>query len=704
MLMGGQPDGMAMSPDGALLAIALRDTGRVALFNVGVGGSLTTVSGWPAVVSGIDSSGPLAFLPQRHADGNWTLVAGESPLGSPASITLVAARSGGPLTRGSLDLGATGGTQAIAVTNGGDRLVITLPGADAVAVLNGALSGTLSQAPGSPASVLRNPAQPADQPAGLALGPNGRIVHVTCRTTSNVVSFLLAADGQPSLVDAPPEPTGLPGMFLSLGIVYAPADDPDGDGIDSVRDNCPTTANPGQEDSNLDRFGDACQPAVRIGAVASDALDDPASSPSPIPVLTAGIAAADPDGQPLAGQVVVAGRDTLSVTLLEAIALRPNGAGESVDCSRGLALEARPAGEGIAYAGTSASGPALLDQDSFLDCNDGIQDFELAIGGCSDPNLFYAEAVGFPGSTPFNVCVRMRSDPARKFGVRVDSVTDTSADVVAEVDAARITATYSGTNPPVRVPLAPLGAPPSDPEGSPQVASMSADDGITTAAIGRADFAWRGEDSLLLGRIPVVLGTGERVVDCSSSGETPVSLDARSFTSISGPTVTYTWLKNQTTLATGELVAVLVTSGTHSMVLEVRDSGALVESWPFQLTVRDTAPPSLTPVATPATLTPADGTMRTVNVTIAASDACSSSLTVTLISAVSSEPDDAPGNCDGRTTGDIQGATIGTDDRQILLRAERCSSGSGRTYTLTYRATDGAGNSTTASTTVRVPL
>ena len=59
---------------------------------------------------------------------------------------------------------------------------------------------------------------------------------------------------------------------------------------------------------------------------------------------------------------------------------------------------------------------------------------------------------------------------------------------------------------------------------------------------------------------------------------------------------------------------------------------------------------------------------------------------------------------DGDTPNDIQGAALGTDDRSFQLRAERSAKGTGRIYTVTYRATDASGNGKTASATVTVPL
>jgi hypothetical protein len=71
---------------------------------------------------------------------------------------------------------------------------------------------------------------------------------------------------------------------------------------------------------------------------------------------------------------------------------------------------------------------------------------------------------------------------------------------------------------------------------------------------------------------------------------------------------------------------------------------------------------------------------------------------VTRVSATSNEPDDAPGDADGNTTDDIDPVDLDT----LRLRAERSEDGTGRVYTLTYRATDACGNRTTKSVTVTV--
>lgn len=116
----------------------------------------------------------------------------------------------------------------------------------------------------------------------------------------------------------------------------------------------------------------------------------------------------------------------------------------------------------------------------------------------------------------------------------------------------------------------------------------------------------------------------------------------------------------------------------------------------------DREPPALTVTASPTTLWPPNHRLVDVSVLTDAEDA-SGIASVILVSATSSELDDAPGDCDGATAEDIQGATLGSDDTLVSVRAERACDGPGRTYTLTYRATDRAGNSTESSTTIFIP-
>ena len=111
------------------------------------------------------------------------------------------------------------------------------------------------------------------------------------------------------------------------------------------------------------------------------------------------------------------------------------------------------------------------------------------------------------------------------------------------------------------------------------------------------------------------------------------------------------------------------------------------------------APSFDTLIADPDELWPPDHKYRDVEVTLSVSDNADPNPTVTLLSVTSSEPDDAVGNGDGRTVNDI----VIIDDTHFKLRAERAGNGNGRTYTITYEATDSCGNSAIDSVTVFVP-
>jgi len=98
----------------------------------------------------------------------------------------------------------------------------------------------------------------------------------------------------------------------------------------------------------------------------------------------------------------------------------------------------------------------------------------------------------------------------------------------------------------------------------------------------------------------------------------------------------------------------------------------------------------------PGMLWPPNHKMVTVTPSVKVTDG-NQGTTVSLVSVTSNEPDDGLG--DGDTANDI----VINADGTISLRAERSGTGSGRVYTITYQATDIAGNATTLSATVTVP-
>lgn len=94
--------------------------------------------------------------------------------------------------------------------------------------------------------------------------------------------------------------------------------------------------------------------------------------------------------------------------------------------------------------------------------------------------------------------------------------------------------------------------------------------------------------------------------------------------------------------------------------------------------------------------------MVDVERSVSASDVCSMT-PVMLLSVKSNEPDDAIGKGDGNTVQDIQGPGSEADDFFFRLCAERDGKGSGRVYTVTYRASDSSANESTAAAIVLVP-
>ncbi|CAM3555252.1 glycosyl hydrolase [Paenibacillus lupini] len=115
----------------------------------------------------------------------------------------------------------------------------------------------------------------------------------------------------------------------------------------------------------------------------------------------------------------------------------------------------------------------------------------------------------------------------------------------------------------------------------------------------------------------------------------------------------------------------------------------------------DKTAPSLTVSASTTMLAIPNHALVPIELKLNAADTGSGVAGIKLISVTSNEPDNGLG--DGDKPGDIQNANIGTADTSIQLRAERSGKGSGRVYTMTYEASDYAGNRTKATVDVTVP-
>jgi hypothetical protein len=220
---------------------------------------------------------------------------------------------------------------------------------------------------------------------------------------------------------------------------------------------------------------------------------------------------------------------------------------------------------------------------------------------------------------------------------------------------------------------------------------------------------------------PPVADAGEdQVVECDAHGA-GVALDGSGSYDPDGDIVAYEWLDATGALvATGPTPTVGLGLGTHTLTLRVTDDGGLTAEDQVQVTVEDTTPPDVQLAVTPDVLWPANHTYHAITVTAAASDGCTDADGLVITGhVVSSEPDNARGNGDGNTTGDIRvtradgTVLLSSDDDPVVafnpltdtleLRAERAGNGSGRTYTITVTATDASGNAATATATVVVP-
>jgi hypothetical protein len=115
----------------------------------------------------------------------------------------------------------------------------------------------------------------------------------------------------------------------------------------------------------------------------------------------------------------------------------------------------------------------------------------------------------------------------------------------------------------------------------------------------------------------------------------------------------------------------------------------------------DKTPPVVSCDITPALLWPPNHRLAPVTASVHVRDPLSGKGPFTLVSANSNEPDNGTG--DGDTAGDIQGFVVGTPSLTGSLRSERTGAGSGRVYSLRYRADDLAGNTAFCSAAVTIP-
>jgi hypothetical protein len=200
---------------------------------------------------------------------------------------------------------------------------------------------------------------------------------------------------------------------------------------------------------------------------------------------------------------------------------------------------------------------------------------------------------------------------------------------------------------------------------------------------------------------PVVNAGPDLTVEQASHAGTQVKLNGTA-TDICSERFNFTWSEKgavlaTTTNATNTTLTYTFNLGTHILTLNATDQAGNTGSDNVTVKVIDTTPPQLNVTATPSDLWPPDHTYVEVKVNATAFDICDPSPKITFVSIKSNEPDNGLG--DGNTVNDI----VIINDFTFDLRAERSGTGSGRTYTITYMATDASNNTATVSVMVTVP-
>jgi hypothetical protein len=201
---------------------------------------------------------------------------------------------------------------------------------------------------------------------------------------------------------------------------------------------------------------------------------------------------------------------------------------------------------------------------------------------------------------------------------------------------------------------------------------------------------------------------GPYVVDCVGS-VTTIELDGTGSSDPDGDVLSFHWSSDcpGTTLddPTSATPVITIDTSCHcdvncTVTLEVSD-GVATTACTTDVSVFDETPPMLTVELNRNVLWPPNHRLSDIQATVEVLDACDSDPTFALVSITSNEPDNGLG--DGGTVDDIQGADVGTADVTFQLRSERSGLGDGRTYTITYMATDASGNLADTVLCVTVP-
>ena len=189
------------------------------------------------------------------------------------------------------------------------------------------------------------------------------------------------------------------------------------------------------------------------------------------------------------------------------------------------------------------------------------------------------------------------------------------------------------------------------------------------------------------------------LAECNSNNNATVTLDGSASTDPDNDELGYFW-SGSFGSRQGKITSVTLPVGTHCITLTVEDPSGHIDKNKILVTVQDKVGPVVNVSLTPSLLWPPNHKFVEINASVNAVDACGTVESIVLHSIVASEGANIIGS--GNTSPDIIEANYNTHDLVFKLRAERSGPNRRRVYTVTYKATDNAGNATFKSAEVVV--